>query len=123
MPFLAKFLAALPLSWFADYGLRHGLSVAAVRKINTTISMWGPALGFLIIIVFNVTGKTLILTIIIAGTALNGGITSGAMLNAQDLSPNFCGSVYAIVSTCGKMIAMSGPIICSLVVSNPVRFI
>nr|VZI34748.1 unnamed protein product [Spirometra erinaceieuropaei] len=106
VPWLIVIPCSLLSGVFADKLITQGLSVTLVRKIITTIVLFGTS--FFLMILPRL--QTFVLSLICLGLAVAccGFHSSGILLNPQDIAPLHGGKVFGIMSTIGTIPGFTG---------------
>uniref|UniRef100_A0A0X3QEP4 Solute carrier family 17 member 9 n=2 Tax=Schistocephalus solidus TaxID=70667 RepID=A0A0X3QEP4_SCHSO len=106
VPWLIVIPCSLLSGVLADKLITQGLSVTLVRKIITTIALFGTSLFLLILPRL----QTFMLSLICLGLAVAccGFHSSGILLNPQDIAPLHGGKVFGIMSTIGTIPGFTG---------------
>lgn len=111
LPYLCMWICSIVSSWFADWVITINLiSRTNVRKIGTTIASVGPAI-FIVGASYVGDNKFLVVTMFTIGMTLMGTFYPGMKVNALDLSPNYSGSLMAVVNGIGALTGIITPII------------
>nr|CAD7401468.1 unnamed protein product [Timema cristinae] len=109
LPYLIMWFVSLGSGCVADWMIAHNkLSVTNTRKIFTTIASVGPSIG---IIAASYAGcdRTAAVVLFTIGMALMGTFYPGMKVNALDLSPNYAGTLMAIVNGIGALSGIITP--------------
>ncbi|KAL7057822.1 hypothetical protein AAHC03_016456 [Spirometra sp. Aus1] len=106
VPWLIVIPCSLLSGVLADKLITQGLSVTLVRKIITTIVLFGTS--FFLMILPRL--QTFVLSLICLGLAVAccGFHSSGILLNPQDIAPLHGGKVFGIMSTMGTIPGFTG---------------
>lgn len=118
LPFLVMWFTAMGAGWLSDFLLiRKCLSVTAARKIFTTIASVGPGLG---VIAASYAGcdKVAVATLFTVGMAFMGFFYPSLKVNALDLSPNYAGTLMAIVNGIGAISGIITPALIGYLTPN-----
>lgn len=118
LPFLVMWFTAMGAGVLSDYILlRKWLSVTATRKIFTTIASVGPGLG---VIAASYAGcdKVAVATLFTIGMAFMGFFYPSLKVNALDLSPNYAGTLMAIVNGIGAISGIITPALIGVLTPN-----
>ncbi|XP_021935626.1 putative inorganic phosphate cotransporter isoform X2 [Zootermopsis nevadensis] len=109
LPYLTMWIFSMASGWLCDHLITWGcLSTTNARKIFTTIASVGPGVG---IIAASYAGcdRTAVVSLITLGTMLMGSFYPGMKVNALDLSPNYAGTLMAIVNGIGAFTGIITP--------------
>ncbi|XP_060535495.1 sialin-like [Cylas formicarius] len=111
LPYLARMIAGFGFGAIGDFLLRRGLmSKTKIRKWFTVFSHIVPGL-FLIIQTTVGCEVNWAIALITLSLASNGASTITNLQNAQDLAPNFAGSMYAIANCIGSTTGFISPLV------------
>lgn len=114
LPYLAMWIVAILSGILVDWLLsKKVFSVTSTRKIFTTIASVGPALG---IIGASYAGcdKTAVTGLFTLGMGLMGFFYPSLKVNPLDLSPNYAGTVMALVNGIGAVSGIITPYLVGL---------
>ncbi|XP_066155290.1 sialin-like [Euwallacea fornicatus] len=111
VPYLARMLAGFVFGIIGDSIIRRGsISKSAIRKSFTVFSHIVPGL-LLVGQTFVGCQATWVISLIALSLASNGASTITNLSNAQDLAPNFAGSLYGIVNCLGSTTGFLSPML------------
>lgn len=111
IPYITMWITSLVCGVLADWILKHGfLTVTTVRKVLATIGAVGPGVG-VILASYAGCDKGTVATLFAVGMGLMGFYYASLRVNALDLSPNFAGSIMALVNGIGALSGMAAPYI------------
>ncbi|CAK9834371.1 Putative inorganic phosphate cotransporter [Anthophora retusa] len=111
LPYLAMWLCSVVTSCLADWMITSGLmSRTNVRKLGTTIASLGPG-AFVVGASYAECDRTLVVIMFTLGTTLMGTFYPGMKVNALDLSPNYSGTLMALVNGIGAFTGILTPYI------------
>ncbi|XP_012271666.1 putative inorganic phosphate cotransporter isoform X2 [Orussus abietinus] len=109
LPYLCMWLCSILSSWLADWVITAGLiSRTNVRKLGTTIASIGPGL-FIIAASYAGCDRVAVVAMFTVGMTLMGTFYPGMKVNALDLSPNYSGTLMAIVNGIGAFTGILTP--------------
>ncbi|XP_046434551.1 putative inorganic phosphate cotransporter isoform X2 [Neodiprion fabricii] len=109
LPYVVMWIASIASSWLADWLIkREKIGITNVRKICTTIASVGPAI-FIIAASYAGCDRTVVVVLFTLGMGLMGPFYPGMMVNAIDLSPNYSGTLMAIVNGIGAIAGILAP--------------
>lgn len=98
LPYLTMWVCSMATSWLADWMITNNImSCTNVRKLGTTIASIGPG-AFIIGASYAECDRTLVITMFTVGMTLMGTFYPGMKVNALDLSPNYSGTLMALVN-------------------------
>lgn len=101
VPWVAMFPTVLIGGVLADHWIKKGISVTVVRKIITTIVLFGSSIFLLILSTLDNYYSSL--ACMAFALACLGFHCSGVLLNPQDMAPNHGGQLYGIMATVGTI--------------------
>ncbi|XP_012526725.1 putative inorganic phosphate cotransporter [Monomorium pharaonis] len=111
LPYLVMWFSSLGSSYLADWMITKGvMSRTNVRKLGTTIASIGPGV-FIIAASYSKCDRTLVVTMFTIGMALMGTFYPGMKVNGLDLSPNYSGTLMALVNGIGAFTGIITPYI------------
>lgn len=111
LPYLVMWFCSIGSSWLADRIITRGImSRTNVRKLGTTIASIGPGI-FIIAASYASYDKTLVVAMFTIGMALMGTFYPGMKVNGLDLSPNYSGTLMALVNGIGAFSGIITPYI------------
>lgn len=109
LPYVLMWVVSIASSWVADWQIKKArVSITSVRKICTTIASVGPAI-FIIAASYAGCDRTVVVVLFTIGLGLMGPFYPGMMVNAIDLSPNYSGTLMAIVNGFGALAGILAP--------------
>ncbi|XP_018911132.1 putative inorganic phosphate cotransporter isoform X2 [Bemisia tabaci] len=109
LPYIVMWFAALMSGGIVDYLIKPDrLSTTTVRKIFVTIASAGPAIGILAAS-YSGCDKLLAMISFTFGMGLMGAFVPSLKVNALDLSPNYAGTLMAVVGGIGAMSGILTP--------------
>ena len=118
LPYLTMWLCSVVTSCLADWMITSGvMSRTNVRKLGTTIASIGPGV-FIIGASYATCDRTLVVIMFTVGTTLMGTFYPGMKVNALDLSPNYSGTLMALVNGIGAFTGIVTPYIVGLLTQN-----
>ncbi|XP_043524974.1 putative inorganic phosphate cotransporter isoform X1 [Frieseomelitta varia] len=113
LPYLTMWICSLVTSFLADWMITSGImSRTNVRKLGTTIASLGPG-AFIIGASYAKCDRTTVIIMFTVGTTLMGTFYPGMKVNALDLSPNYSGTLMALVNGIGAFTGILTPYIVS----------
>lgn len=116
--YVFMWLASVSSSWLADWVVKTDrMSRTNTRKACTTVATVIPAIFF---VTGSYAGCDKILTVILftVGMGFMGFMYPGMMVNGLDLSPNYSGTLMAIMSTVGALAGIGGPYMVGILTTN-----
>lgn len=118
IPHLLMWLTAIASGWWVDWILINKIySVSATRKIFTTVSSIGPALG-IIGAAYAGCNRFVVVSLIAIGMSFMGCFYPSLKVNPLDLSPNYAGTLMALVNGIGAISGVFIPYINGLFVTD-----
>lgn len=111
LPYFCMWICSILSSWFADWIITAGyMSRTNVRKIGTTIASIGPGV-FIIAASYAGCDGYIVVTLFTIGMTLMGTFYPGMKVNALDLSPNYSGTLMAVVNGLGAFTGILTPLV------------
>ncbi|XP_053987943.1 putative inorganic phosphate cotransporter isoform X1 [Hylaeus volcanicus] len=118
LPYLTMWLCSVITSCLADWMITSGMmSRTNVRKLGTTIASLGPGV-FIIGASYAGCDRTIVVVMFTLGTTLMGTFYPGMKVNALDLSPNYSGTLMAVVNGIGAFSGIVTPYIVGVLTPN-----
>lgn len=118
LPYLVMWLVSILLGYAADKIQQKELvGITNLRKILATIGAVGPAVG-VVLASYAGCDKTLVAVLFTVGMGFMGFCYSSLRVNALDLSPNFAGTIMAIVNGLGSISGMVAPLLLGALTPN-----
>lgn len=109
IPYLVMWIVSMISGRLCDYLIVNGyMRITFARKFFTTIASLGPGI-FILAASYAGCDRTLTVVFFTLGMAFMGFFYCGMKVNALDLSPNFAGTVMAIVNGLGAFSGMVTP--------------
>ncbi|CAH1397962.1 unnamed protein product [Nezara viridula] len=118
VPYLGMWFFAIISGWVVDWMIvKLGWGISLVRKMFITIASIGPAIG---IIAASYSGCDKLLTSVffIFGMTIMGAFIPSLKVNALDLSPNYAGTLMAIVGGIGAISGILTPYLVGVLTPN-----
>ncbi|KAK0095664.1 hypothetical protein PV326_007708 [Microctonus aethiopoides] len=111
LPYLCMWVSSIFSSWMADWIITAGhMSRTNIRKIGTTIASIGPGVFIIAASYAGCDGYTVVAMFTI-GMTLMGTFYPGMKVNALDLSPNYAGTLMAVVNGIGAFTGILTPLV------------
>ena len=111
LPYLTMWICSVVTSCLADWMITRGfMSRTNVRKLGTTIASLGPG-AFVMGASYAKCDRTTVVLMFTLGTTLMGTFYPGMKVNALDLSPNYSGTLMALVNGIGAFSGILTPYI------------
>lgn len=118
LPYVVMWITSVLSSGVADWLIKSGkLSITNVRKTCTTIASIGPAV-FIMAASYAGCDRVTVVVLFTIGMGLMGPFYPGMMVNAIDLSPNYSGTLMAIVNAIGALTGILAPTVVGLLTPN-----
>ncbi|XP_076627177.1 putative inorganic phosphate cotransporter [Colletes latitarsis] len=118
LPYLTMWICSVITSCLADWMITSGvMSRTNVRKLGTTIASLGPG-AFILGASYSGCERTTVVIMFTIGTTLMGPFYPGMKVNALDLSPNYSGTLMAIVNGIGAFSGIITPYIVGVLTPN-----
>ncbi|CAB0004837.1 unnamed protein product [Nesidiocoris tenuis] len=118
LPFLVMWFTALGSGVLSDYLLKKKVwTVNTARKAFTTVASVGPALG-VILASYAGCNKVAAATLFTVGMAFMGFFYPSLKVNALDLSPNYAGTLMALVNGIGAISGIITPTLIGYLTPN-----
>lgn len=109
LPYVTMWITSLLCGVCADWILMHKyMTTTTLRKLLATIGAVGPGAG-VVLASYAGCDKATVATLFAVGMGLMGFCYSSLRVNALDLSPNFAGSIMALVNGSGSLSGMFAP--------------
>lgn len=97
--------------------LNRRISLLITRKLFSTIGLACPAVS-MFILQFSSSSASLAISLITIAIGSSAASNSGFMINNLDLSPNFAGSLMAIIGAIATLGSIGAPIMVGFVVTD-----
>ncbi|KAF6203094.1 hypothetical protein GE061_003508 [Apolygus lucorum] len=117
-PYLVMWIFAIISGWIVDWMVGpKGINITIVRKLFVSIASLGPAVG---IIAASYAGcdKVQVAVFFAAGMGLMGAFVPSLKVNALDLSPNYAGTLMALVGGVGAISGILTPYLVGVLTPN-----
>lgn len=115
LPYLVMWFCSIGSSWLADRMIVKGvMSRTNVRKLGTTIASIGPGV-FIIAASYASCDRVLVVALFTIGMAMMGTFYPGMKVNGLDLSPNYSGTLMALVNGIGAFTGIITPYIVGVI--------
>lgn len=109
LPHLARFLCGFVFGWIGDCLRRKHLNQTRMRKSFCIFSHIIP--GLLLFGIPYIQDTSTIVALLTLSLGFNGAATLTNLQNAQDLAPNFAGTIYSIINVVGMTAGVFGPMV------------
>ncbi|KAG8308157.1 hypothetical protein J6590_002241 [Homalodisca vitripennis] len=116
-PYLAMWIFAVICGGLVDFLVSRKIPITTVRKIFISIAASGPAFGILAA-TYSGCDKVLVSMFFTIGMGLMGAFVPSLKVNALDLSPNYAGTLMALVGGIGAISGIITPYLVGLLTPN-----
>ncbi|CAL8122496.1 unnamed protein product [Orchesella dallaii] len=117
-PHLLTLIVSIILSNVGDNLIeREYLSIGAVRKLCTSIALWGYAAA-LLGVAYSGCDRVKTVTLLGVAIAANGGKFCGFLVNIIDLTPNYVGILMGIINTISSMPGFFAPWVAGMIIND-----
>ncbi|KAK5640839.1 hypothetical protein RI129_009386 [Pyrocoelia pectoralis] len=107
LPYIVMWIVSIMSGWLCDWLIKKGyMNITFARKFFTTVASMGPAV-FIVAASYTGCDRYFAVALFTIAMGLMGTFYCGMKVNALDLSPNFAGTLMALVNGIG---AVSGVI-------------
>ncbi|KAG5866032.1 hypothetical protein JTB14_029840 [Gonioctena quinquepunctata] len=118
LPYLVMWLVSIGSGWLCDWLVSGGyMGITFARKFFTSIASIGPAI-FIMIASYSGCDKYLTVAMFSVAMGFMGTFYCGMKVNALDLSPNFAGTLMAIVNGIGAITGIIAPYLAGALTEN-----
>lgn len=118
VPYVVMWIVSMVFGWFCDYLIvKKFIGVTMARKVFTSIASAGPAI-FIIIASYSGCDRMLAVWMFTIAMGFMGTFYCGMKVNALDLSPNFAGTLMAIVNGVGAITGIIAPYLAGALTPN-----
>ncbi|KAL3272430.1 hypothetical protein HHI36_013912 [Cryptolaemus montrouzieri] len=118
IPYVVMWIVSMLSGYLCDWLIKKGfMNVTFSRKFFTTIASMGPAI-FLVIASYSGCNRMLSVLMFTIGMGLMGTFYCGMKVNALDLSPNFAGTLMAIVNGIGAITGIVSPYLAGAITAD-----
>ncbi|XP_075230609.1 putative inorganic phosphate cotransporter [Lycorma delicatula] len=118
LPFMMMWITAMVSGWWSDFLLKREVyNVSTVRKLFTSIASFGPGLGVLAAS-YAGCNRILVMVLFTVGMSLMGFFYPSLKVNALDLSPNYAGTMMALVNGIGAISGIITPTLVGFLIPN-----
>ncbi|KAF2903420.1 hypothetical protein ILUMI_02773 [Ignelater luminosus] len=109
IPYLVMWIVSMTSGWFCDWLIVRGhMRITFARKFFTTIASIGPGI-FILAASYAGCDRTATVILFTVGMGFMGTFYCGMKVNALDLSPNYAGTLMAIVNGLGALSGIITP--------------
>ncbi|XP_044732430.1 putative inorganic phosphate cotransporter isoform X2 [Chrysoperla carnea] len=118
IPYVVMWIVSIFAGWLCDWTIKKNyLNITNARKIFTTIASVGPAV-FIIWASYAGCDRIMVVVLFTIGMGLMGAFYPGMKVNGLDLSPNYAGTVMAMVNGIGAFTGIITPYLVGLLTPN-----
>ncbi|XP_075224624.1 putative inorganic phosphate cotransporter isoform X1 [Lycorma delicatula] len=118
LPHLFMWSVAWSSGWLVDLMMEKKIfTVTKTRKIFTTLATIGPALGILCA-TYSGCNRFLVMSLLTIGMGSMGFFYPSLKVNSLDLSPNYAGTLMALVNGIGAISGVCTPYVTGLLISD-----
>ncbi|CAG9812519.1 unnamed protein product [Phaedon cochleariae] len=118
LPYLVMWLVSMGSGWLCDWLVAEGyMRLTFARKFFTTIAATGPAI-FIMAASYSGCDRVLTVGMFTIAMGFMGTFYCGMKVNALDLSPNFAGTLMAIVNGIGAITGILTPYVAGALTEN-----
>ncbi|KAJ8913208.1 hypothetical protein NQ315_016150 [Exocentrus adspersus] len=118
VPYIFMWLVSMSSGWLCDWLIsKKGLSLTTARKTFTTIASMGPAV-FILAASYSGCDRSLAVAMFTIAMGFMGTFYCGMKVNALDLSPNYAGTIMAIVNGIGGLTGIIVPYLIGALTEN-----
>ncbi|XP_048508424.1 putative inorganic phosphate cotransporter isoform X2 [Athalia rosae] len=118
LPYVSMWMVSIVASWLADWLIKNEkMTRTNARKIFTTVGSVGPAV-FIIAASYAGCDRTVVVILFTVGMGLMGPFYPGMMVNGLDLSPNYSGTLMAIMTAIGALAGIAAPYVVGVLTPN-----
>ncbi|EEB15031.1 sialin, putative [Pediculus humanus corporis] len=118
IPYAVMWIVSMSSGWLADFLIKKKLlNVTNTRKLFTTIAHVGPSIT-LIAASYAGEDRVVVVTLFAMTLGLMGTFYPGMKINALDLSPNFAGTLMAVINGIGGITGIISPLIVAVLAPN-----
>ncbi|XP_050311164.1 putative inorganic phosphate cotransporter isoform X3 [Anthonomus grandis grandis] len=109
VPYIVMFFTSLASGWLSDFLVKRKLmTLSFSRKFFTTLASMGPAV-FIVVASYVGCDRMLAVWMFTVAMGFMGAYYCGMKVNALDLSPNFAGTLMAIINGIGAFSGIITP--------------
>ncbi|HIF15199.1 MAG TPA: hypothetical protein EYQ86_07755 [Bacteroidetes bacterium] len=120
LPHLLMWIFSMVLGWLSDWLLvSNKMSLTTIRKLMTSIAMFGPAFGLIGLAYTGCNAVWSIVWLCLAYT-LGGALLSGININQLELTPNYAGTLKGITSSMSNVCGLATPSVIAAILNDKV---
>ncbi|CAG9763216.1 unnamed protein product [Ceutorhynchus assimilis] len=118
VPYILMWIVSMSSGWLCDWLIHKGhMKISKARKFFTTLASMGPAV-FILIASYVGCDRVLAVTMFTIAMGFMGTFYCGMKVNALDLSPNYAGTIMAIVNGIGGLTGIIVPYLVGALTEN-----
>nr|XP_023026033.1 putative inorganic phosphate cotransporter isoform X2 [Leptinotarsa decemlineata] len=118
LPYAVMWLVSIGSGWLCDWLVSSGyMGITFARKFFTSVASIGPAI-FIMVASYSGCDKYLTVAMFTIAMGFMGTFYCGMKVNALDLSPNFAGTLMAIVNGIGAITGIFTPYLAGALTEN-----
>uniref|UniRef100_A0AAR5QB79 Major facilitator superfamily (MFS) profile domain-containing protein n=1 Tax=Dendroctonus ponderosae TaxID=77166 RepID=A0AAR5QB79_DENPD len=118
VPYIFMWIVSMSSGWICDWLIHKGyMKISRARKFFTTLASMGPA-AFILIASYVGCNRMLAVGMFTIGMGFMGTFYCGMKVNALDLSPNYAGTIMAIVNGIGGLTGIIVPYLVGALTEN-----
>ncbi|CAH8529586.1 unnamed protein product [Dicrocoelium dendriticum] len=112
LPYTAVWFGQLWFGWLSDRLLsRNVFSLNVVRRLMTSVGMFGPGVVMIAISFFDCRYKYVVVALFTFGLVLNSGMFAGGLLNPIEISPRHSGIIFSAANTLSALTGVAAPLV------------
>ncbi|XP_060521750.1 putative inorganic phosphate cotransporter [Cylas formicarius] len=118
VPYILMWLVSMSSGWLCDWLIhKNHLGISCARKVFTTLASMGPAV-FILAASYSGCDRMLAVGMFTIAMGFMGTFYCGMKVNALDLSPNYAGTIMAIVNGIGGLTGIIVPYLVGALTEN-----
>ncbi|XP_050311165.1 sialin-like isoform X4 [Anthonomus grandis grandis] len=118
VPYILMWFVSMSSGWLCDWLIHKGhMNICTARKFFTTLASMGPAV-FILIASYVGCDRMLAVGMFTIAMGFMGTFYCGMKVNALDLSPNYAGTIMAIVNGIGGLTGIIVPYLVGALTEN-----
>ncbi|KRT78187.1 membrane transporter [Oryctes borbonicus] len=118
VPYICMWIVSMSSGWFCDWLImKQYMTVTFARKFFTTVASIGPGI-FIIAASYAGCDRALVVALFTIAMGFMGTFYCGMKVNALDLSPNYGGTLMAIVNGIGAITGIITPYLAGALTGN-----
>ncbi|XP_017774606.1 PREDICTED: putative inorganic phosphate cotransporter isoform X2 [Nicrophorus vespilloides] len=118
VPYIVMWIVSMSSGWLCDWLIQKDfMKVTFARKFFTAIAAIGPGI-FIVVAAYAGNDQTTVIALFTVGMGFMGTFYCGMKVNALDLSPNYAGTLMAIVNGIGAITGIITPYLSGAMTPN-----